>query len=69
MAYLVVNPNGDEFITTSKPFKSDKTRPLTEYRRSQYNWQTTGNFIKLPKGSIRKLIGKELTTIDEPVKI
>ena len=38
MAYLVVNPNGDEFITTSKPFKSDKTRPLTEYRRSQYNW-------------------------------
>ena len=54
MAWLAVCDNGDEYI-----FKN-KQVPL---------WLELDKGIKLPKGSIEKLIGKKLNWRDEPVEL
>lgn len=69
MAYLVVNPNGDEFLVTREPFKSGKLIPTSKQQMKTKNWETTGEYIKLEKGSIYKLIGRNLKTDDKPVRI
>ena len=58
MAWLAVDgKNNTEWIYDYKP------------ERASYFWFDIGNFIQLPKGTIKKLIGRELTWDDEPVKI
>lgn len=61
MAWLAVDKNGTECLFSHKPSRG------LEY----YKWRimVNGTFIELPKGSIKKLIGKELTWSDEPVKL
>ena len=54
MAWLAVCDNGEEYI-----FKN-KQVPL---------WLELDKGIKLPKGSIEKLIGKKLNWRDEPVEL
>jgi hypothetical protein len=41
------------------------------FKRPYKTWIVTsyGNYIKLPKESIKKLIGKELTWSDEPIEL
>lgn len=60
--YLVaVNSNGDEIYTEYGGFK-----------RVGNSWSSKsdfGRYCKLPKGTIKKIIGKELTWNDEPVCI
>lgn len=56
MAWLAVDKNGDEYIYSERPQRED------------------GYFIEednifLPKGSIEKLIGKQLTWEDEPFEL
>lgn len=53
MAWLAVCDNGDEYIFKSKQL---------------HLWLELDKGIKLPKGSIEKLIGKKLTWRDEPVE-
>lgn len=60
MVWLVVDKNGTECVFTVKPTRS----PYGTWRVYCF-----GNYIELPKGSIKKLIGKELTWSDEPVKL
>ena len=60
MAYLAVNKGGKEYIFNEKPYRDD-------YYNIWNNWKEEQ--IKLPKGSIEKLIGRKLTWKDEPVKI
>lgn len=63
MAYLVVDKNGTECITTYSPIRLGK---LGEWGIAcAYG----SNFINLPPGSIKELIGRELTWDDAPVKI
>lgn len=59
MAWVAVDKDESEFIYETKPFR-DEDR--------EWCW---GNmcFIELPKGSIKKLIGRELTWNDEPVEL
>lgn len=59
MAYVGVDILGDEFICNSKPEKIDN------------DWCIEGNdeFIDLPKGSIKKLIGRDLSFDDGCVKL
>lgn len=60
MAYLAVDSNGDELIFQFHPIKTDiKYIPLYTYSM----------WLVLPKGSIKKLINRELTWNDNPVKI
>lgn len=70
MAWLAVNKNNDEIISTGKPERSWGG----EWSYSEEIWVESecGSVeltIMLPKGSIYKLIGKELTWNDEPVEL
>ena len=62
MAYLAVDEDGTENICSAEPFR-DEIVWVIPY------WDETAQLIELPKGSIAKLIGRELTWEDEPVKI
>ena len=57
MAWLAVDKDGDEYVYDSEPLRDDTL--FTNY----------GKYVELPKGSIKKLIGKPLTWDDEPVEI
>lgn len=62
MAFVAVDKDRSEWIYEAKP------------TRQSYNdvWRCEGeldSMIELPKGSIRKLIGRELTWEDEPVEL
>ena len=61
MAWLAVDEDGEEYIYEHKPFRD-------EILMAWLNVEET-NYIILPKGSIKKLIGRELTYEDEPVEI
>ena len=66
MAWVAVNKDGSERIFMQKP-----------KRFAHGIWASTHNdyatrfydFVELPKGSIKKLIGKELSWEDEPVEL
>lgn len=84
MAYLVVNKNGDERIFEECPtYHRLKEQWVNEIEKEELTfidnydysagtqWETTIEYcygIPLQKGSIKKLIGKDLTVIDEPYK-
>ncbi len=59
MAYIAVDGDtGDECVYDTKP------------KRCLDFWKIVeGECVKLPKGSIEKLIGKKLTWEDEPVEL
>lgn len=61
MAWVAVDKNGDEYVYSSKPYR-DCCKGLEL-------WMSIGDYVELPKGSIKKLIGRELTWSDEPVKL
>lgn len=65
MAWLAVDNSGDECIFQSKPHRSKG------YKTWDIDYWATyeTDIIELPKGSIKKLIGRELTWDDEPVKL
>lgn len=56
MAWVVVDKIGEELISRTEPF------------RVRYYWIGYSIF-HLPKGSIKKLIGRDLTFDDEPVEL
>lgn len=59
MAWLAVDSLGNEIIFTGKPV------------RGVSFWNVAGYLdeVELPEGSIKKLIGKELTWKNDPVEI
>lgn len=84
MAYVAVytNPyNGKpiELIFQNKPEKKSSTYCSKEYfywedteeyyRQRGYSTDATDGSINLPIGTIKKLIGRELTINDKPVEI
>ena len=56
MAWLCVEYKGSEYICSNEPKK-------------MANFYVCRDFVKLPKGTIKKLIGKELTWKDKPVEL
>jgi hypothetical protein len=60
MAWLSVDKNGDENISNNKPWRSGA--------KGFNSWDTHDPLVYLPKGSIKRLIGCELTWGDEPVE-
>lgn len=66
MAWVAVNKDGSENIFTDKPNRS----VVYWYDFISPNRVTLFNRrVVLPKGSIKKLIGKNLTWEDEPIEI
>ena len=64
MAWVAVEPNGDEYIFSEKP-----ERKYFFHMSSTWSLYDIGDSIELPKYSIEKLIGRPLTWEDEPVEI
>lgn len=60
MAFVAVDEDGEEWI-----FEEEPCRYIVMWVCADDSSMT----IRLPKGSIRKLIGRELTWLDEPVEI
>lgn len=60
MAWVAVDKDGREYIYKFRPKRS------IDMFTSLYTYSTC---LYLPKGSIKKLIGKDLTWEDEPVEL
>jgi RAB protein geranylgeranyltransferase component A len=66
MAWLAVDKDGKEGIYTIKPIRG------TNILNNKETWllpRLSALHIILPKGSIKRLIGKDLTWYDKPVRI
>lgn len=61
MAWLCVDKDGTEVVFNKKP-----VRDTGYWKFSTYDYN---HYVCLPKGSIKKLIGRELTWNDEPVEL
>ena len=59
MALVAVNKNGSEWIYDSEPL----------YENGVWEVAVWDNCVQLPQGTIKKLIGRELTWNDEPVEL
>lgn len=70
MAWLAVNKNGTELITPEKPVRVRGYQwDYSEEVCIESEQGSVSIEIELPKGSIYRLIGKELTWNDEPVEL
>lgn len=67
MAFAAVDKDGTEAIYSIKPI-----RGTNKIKNNEEVWvlpRMCAHYIVVPKGSIKKLTGKDLTWYDEPVKI
>lgn len=62
MSWVAVDSDKREFIYTHKPVR------VLKYK-SWYNRVNYGKHINIPKGTIEKLTGRQLTWLDECVKL
>lgn len=69
MAWLAVNKDGKELISPIKPRRYGEWWDCTEEVCSESEFSLVDMDIELPKGTIKKLIGKDLTWKDEPVEL
>lgn len=65
MAWVAVDKDGYEFIYEDKP---ERYIHCWSIWRRNFAGETM-NHVILPKGSIKKLIGRDLTWNDEPVEL
>lgn len=65
MAWVATNGNGKEFLFEKKPYRSG----AGEYGYWNPIYSGIGGCVLIPHGSIKKLIGTELTWNDEPVEL
>ena len=64
MAWLAVDKNGCEWIFDDKPVIVHES-----YFDFPLYWYVCSNKVLLPKGIIKKLIGRDLSWNDEPVEL
>lgn len=64
MVWVVKNEDGSETIYVVKPYKY-----LGKWVSRKDGWHREYQHFNIPKGSIKKLIGRELTWNDEPVEL
>jgi len=71
MSYVAVNKDGSEVIYDFKPVREPSFNEfwMAQYLIREGNINIKPQEIELPKGSIEKLIGKQLTWEDEPVEL
>lgn len=64
MAWVAVDFDGEEHIYASEPERSEECRCW-----QVDSWRLSVDIVKLPPGTIKKLIGRELSWNDEPVEL
>lgn len=70
MAWLAVNKDGTELVTLGKPVRGWGSQ--WDFSEEISIESEQGNIpmeIELPKGSVYKLTGKELTWDDDPIEL
>ena len=60
MAWVAADKDGSEYVYQDKPIRKNELFDRQE---------DESELVLLPKGSIKKLIGRELTWEDEPVEL
>lgn len=77
MAFVTVNKSGRECVFNEKPIRKGdfwhpsvigQTCTLNDWGDEEYE-DLDDDWVDLPKGSIKKLIGRELSWSDEPVEL
>lgn len=67
-AFLFKNPDGSENISNIKPEWDPDEYEWVCYVENVAGWEE--NYLtRLPQGTIRKIIGRDLSWIDEPIQI
>ena len=66
VTYFAVDSDGTEVCFNDKPVRSDNGLDVWNVPEDIYN---DTNNVCLPKGTIKKLTGKQLTWKDEPIAI
>lgn len=69
MVYLSVTEKGKEILHSSRPTRKTRHRNNIHYDNYWYNYYGFYDGIVLPKGTIKHLIGRELTFEDKPVSL
>lgn len=76
MAWVAVNKDGKEGIFAFKPYRRDYNRSLYKlYEPTCWSDEDVSDYgnedteISLPKGTIKKLIGRDLDWSNEPVEL
>ena len=64
MAYVAVDKDGIEKVFSQLP-----ERCSCEWGKEPYMWFVDDDFVPLPQGMIKKMIGRTLTWDDEPVEL
>lgn len=64
MAWVVKNKDGSETIYEVKPYKFKD-----EWVSREDGWKRPYQYFDIPQGSIKKLVGRELSWDDEPVEL
>lgn len=68
MAYLSVTEKGKEILHGSKPTRRTRYKKNSNFDNCWYDYYNPFyDYIELPKGTIKHLIGRELTFEDKPV--
>ncbi len=65
MVWLTVDKKGNEEIHSSLPIRIEEDEEIGFWLVSGYKQ----HYVKVPKGTIEKLIGKKLSWEDEPYKL
>lgn len=67
MAYVAVDEDGTEAVFEKKPFRGKKQWGTPSW--DVYDDNAFYDFVVLPKGTIKKIIGRELSWQEEPIKL
>lgn len=69
MAYLACDKDGQEIIFVFQPKRENEKWKAQLFHVFNTPVMEETAYVKLPSGSIAKLIGRELTWKDEPVEL
>ena len=76
MAWVAVDKNGNEGIFRYKPYRKDPIESIYKLWEPEYwtdadssDYGNEDGEVPLPKGTIKKLIGKDLDWSNEPVEL
>ena len=69
MAWVAVDKNGAEYVYDYKPIRNNHNNCLYWTEDYDKEGEPIGKSVELPKGSIKKLIGRDLTWQNEPIEL
>lgn len=71
IAFLAVNKNGDEVILDNAPARQGEiwTDEKSAHDDEYFSVEDHNSAIVLPKGTIRRLIGRDLKWEDDPISL